>query len=62
VNDTIEKLKQEPVRLRIYSVVAVVAAYLVAKGVISPADFEFIGGLAATVLAVETARSKVTPV
>lgn len=57
----IDTLKAEPVRLRIYTLVGIVALYLLSKGVISVADVEFIVALAGVVLAVETARSKVTP-
>lgn len=55
-------LQGEPVRLRIYSLVALVAVYLVARGVISVADMEFIVSVAGVVLVVESARSKVSPV
>lgn len=58
----IEKLKDEPVRLRIYGLVFLVATYLVSRGVISVDDLEFIVGVAGIVLAVETSRAKVKPV
>lgn len=57
----IQKLKDEPIRLRIYSLVLLVATYLVARGVISLDDMEFIIGIAGIVLAVETSRAKVKP-
>lgn len=58
----LEKLKSEPVRVRLYSLATLVAGYLLARGVISPTDAEFIGGVVVVVLGVETARSKVSPV
>lgn len=57
----VAKLREEPVRARLYALVVLVAGYLVARGVISAADAEFIGAVALTVLAVETARSRVEP-
>lgn len=53
--------KREPVRLRVYSVVALVVAYLVARGVLQPADSELILGLAAAVLVVERTRAHTVP-
>lgn len=57
----LNKLKDEPVRLRLYSLVGLIALYLMSKGVISVDDVEFLVGLAGIVLAVESARAKVSP-
>jgi hypothetical protein len=54
-------LKREPVRVRVYSIAALVVAYLLARGVVSPTDGEFILGVLALVLGVEAARGNVTP-
>lgn len=55
-------LAREPVRAYLYSVVAAVVALLVALGWLHVDLVPGILGLAATVLAVEVARSQVTPV
>lgn len=57
----LEKLKSEPVRLRIYTLALLVSGYLVARGYISLTDAEFIGSVALVVLGVETSRARVTP-
>lgn len=56
---------REPVRVYVYTVLAVVIALLVARGVMSAAEAPLWTALVATLLgvpAVETARSKVSPV
>lgn len=62
IEQIIEKIKAEPVRVRIYSIVAVVAVYLVARGFVSVVDLEFILSLVALVLGVERSRAQVSPV
>jgi hypothetical protein len=61
----VEKIKAlvaaEPVRVRVYSVVVLVAGYLLVRGVVQPTDVDFVGSLAALVLGVEASRAKVTP-
>lgn len=57
----IDKIKSEPVRVRLYALAALIAIYLVSKGVITQIDAEFAISALGVVLAVETARSKVTP-
>jgi hypothetical protein len=55
----------EPVRLYVYTVLAIVVGLLVARGVLSTAEAPLWTALVATLLgvpAVETARSKVSPV
>lgn len=54
-------LKAEPVRVRVYSLAVVVSFYLLAKGLVSPTDVDFIGSVAALILGVEASRAKVTP-
>jgi hypothetical protein len=54
-------IKDEPLRLRLYSLAVLVLGYLVARGLVSPTDAEFIGGVIVVVLGVESARQKVTP-
>jgi hypothetical protein len=61
VNKLFAKLKQEPVRLALYSLATLVAGYLKTKGVLTTEDVAFIGSVAAVFLGVETLRSKVTP-
>lgn len=58
----LEVLKGEPVRLRLYSAALLIATYLYSRGFISVVDVEFIVGVAGIILAVETARAKVSPV
>lgn len=57
----INKLRTEPVRVRLYGVAVLVLGYLKARGVIADVDAEFFGSLAVIVLAVETTRAKVMP-
>lgn len=57
----LNKLKGEPVRLRLYGIVVLLAAYALAKGYVQASDLEFVSSLAALVLGVETSRAKVTP-
>lgn len=57
----INKLKTEPVRVRLYSIIGVIAGYLLVKHVVSPDDVEFIVTMAGLVLAVERTRAKVMP-
>ena len=54
-------IKGEPVRVRLYSLAALVLAYLLARGIVSPTDVEFVGGVLALILGVEGSRRKVTP-
>jgi hypothetical protein len=61
MNKLIEKLKSEPVRVRLYAVIAAVAAYLLIKGIVDASDVEFILTMAGLVLAVERTRAKVSP-
>jgi hypothetical protein len=59
---TLKKLAaNEPLRLRVYTLAALVLGYLVSRHVLSPADVDFYLAVAALVLGVETARAKVTP-
>lgn len=65
MNDLIEKLKSEPVRVRMYAVLTLIVGYLLAKGVVGSDDAAFIGAVAAIVLGVagvESARAQVSPV
>lgn len=62
VEKVVAKAKSEPVRLRVYALAALVLAYLMAKHVIGPDDYQFYLALVTTVLAVESSRAKVTPV
>ena len=57
----INKLKTEPVRVRLYSIIAAIAAYLLVRGIVSASDVEFILTMAGLVLAVERTRAKVMP-
>lgn len=57
----LSKLRSEPVRVRLYSLAVLCAAYLVTRGYIQPTDAEFIGGIALLVLGVEASRAKVSP-
>ena len=57
----LDKLKSEPVRVRLYSLAVLIATYLMARGYIQPTDLEFISGALLLVLGVETARAKVSP-
>lgn len=61
MKNLIEKLKNEPVRVRLYTLAAVVIGYLKLKGYLSPEDAEFAYVVAGIILAVEATRSKVTP-
>ena len=54
-------LKDEPVRVYLYSIVVVVVTFLGIRGEIDATSAEFYTGAAATILAVERARAKVTP-
>lgn len=62
MSELIERLREEPVRLRIYTVASLIAIYLVSKGIIDVTDLEFIVGIAAVILGVERTRAKVSPV
>jgi len=55
-------IKSEPVRIRLYTILALVAGYLLAKGYVHPEDYQFIVTVVASVLGVEATRSKVSPV
>ncbi|WP_405061905.1 hypothetical protein OG474_09690 [Kribbella sp. NBC_01505] len=55
-------LKSNPVRVRIYTVAALVVGYLLVRGVVSPTDKEFILSVLGIVLGTETARAGVSPV
>lgn len=55
-------LADEPVRLRMYAVVVAAVALLVHKGVLDPQEADMWLGLVVAVLAVESSRSKVSPV
>jgi hypothetical protein len=55
-------LRREPVRVYLYSVLVAVLALLLAYGLVEADKVPLWLGLAASVLAVEGARSKVTPV
>ncbi|MGZ0151867.1 phage holin [Kribbella sp. WER1] len=57
----LDKLRDEPVRVRLYAVVVLVAGYLLARGYVDATDYQFILSLVAAVLGVEAARSKVSP-
>lgn len=57
----LRKLRSEPVRVRLYSVAALVLGYLAQKNVLSPSDVTFYLTLAGIVLAVESSRTKVEP-
>lgn len=59
---TLDYLRNEPVRVRLYTVAVLVLGYLLARGVIDATDYEFAGALLLTILGVESARAKVTPV
>lgn len=61
VGTLIRVLKAEPVRLRLYSLAAVIGGYLVTRGYIDGVTLDLLLSVAAIVLAVETARSKVSP-
>ena len=54
-------LKDEPLRVRLYSLAGLVLGYLMVKGVVSATDVDFGLGVIAVILGVETARAKVTP-
>ena len=59
---TLKKLlANEPLRVRVYGIAVLVLGYLFAKGVLSAEDVDFYVGLAALILGVEVARSKVVP-
>jgi len=60
-NKILAYLKQEPVRVHLYTLVGLALAFLVAKGVISEGDLPYILGIAAAILGVENLRSKVSP-
>ena len=62
MDKVVEKIKSEPVRVRLYTLAALVALYLAGRGYISPTDADFIISVVGVVLAVETARAKVSPV
>jgi hypothetical protein len=53
IEKIIRKTKSPGVRARLYSLVLLVALYLVGRGVISPSDSDFIVAMAALVLGVE---------
>ena len=57
----LNKLKAEPVRVRLYGLLLLVAGYLVSRGYISPTDEAFIASVAVLALGVETARDRVSP-
>jgi hypothetical protein len=55
-------IKSEPVRVRLYTILALVAGYLLTKGYVHPEDYQFIVTVVASILGVEATRSKVSPV
>lgn len=55
-------IRQEPVRVHLYTVVGLVLALLVGKGIIHENDLPYILGVAAAILGVENLRGKVAPV
>lgn len=57
----IAKVKTEPVRLRLYSIIGALAAFALLKGYVQVGDVDFILTIAALVLGVETSRAKVSP-
>jgi uncharacterized membrane protein YoaK (UPF0700 family) len=61
IEQTVEYIRSEPVRVRAYSAIVLVAVYLCLKGYVQPSDVEFLTTLAALVLGVENARDKVSP-
>jgi hypothetical protein len=61
VKTLFRKLREEPVRVSLYSLVALTGTYLVDKQVIDAKDAAFAGGVAAIILAVEGLRGSVTP-
>lgn len=54
-------ITDEPLRLRLYSLSALVLAFLVARGALSPTDADFAGSVVVVVLGVEVSRRAVTP-
>jgi hydrogenase/urease accessory protein HupE len=62
IEKILSKIKSEPVRVRLYSIIAVVAVFALAKGYVQANDLEFILSLAALVLGVERSRAQVKPV
>ena len=54
-------VKQEPVRVHLYTVVGLVLGLLVAKGIIHESDLPYVLGIAAAILGVETLRGQVSP-
>jgi hypothetical protein len=62
LNKVLDKLRREPVRVRIYTLATLVVGYLLARGYVSAGDVEFILGVASVVLGVEASRAKVSPV
>ena len=61
MNRVLNYLSTEPVRVRLYGLVVLVIGYLKARGVLGEIDAQFAGSLAVIILAVESIRSKVTP-
>ena len=57
----LDKLRNEPVRVRVYSVAALVLGFLLTKHVLGATDVDFILSVLGIILGVETARAKVTP-
>lgn len=54
-------IKDEPLRLRLYSLATLVLGYLVTRGLLSLTDASFYGSVVVVVLGVETSRAAVTP-
>ena len=61
IERAIEKLKDEPVRVRLYSLAVIVIGYLVTTGHLTTSDGELVSTIIGTILAVESTRAKVTP-
>lgn len=62
IEKIIAKIKSEPVRVRLYSILVAVAVFALAKGYVGPTDLEFVVTVGALVLGVERSRAKVRPV
>lgn len=62
LNKILKKVRSEPVRLRLYLVIAAIATYLLVRGYVQATDLDFILTLTALILGVERSRAKVQPV
>jgi hypothetical protein len=60
-NRVVAKLRQEPVRVRLYSVIVIVAGYALSRGYVAVTDYNFVLTVVAAVLGVEATRAQVSP-